>query len=151
MGVWMPIANAASCAPATRSTDCWKARDRSLSSVSRPTRHDRAIACSAYLLGATAWTVYFVNPHIDTVFGRQVHPSLADLPAVPDIVDVFRRAEHLQTVTRQAIEVGAGTVWFQLGLVDDVAAAAAVDAGLMVVQDHCLRVEHARWRAYDHR
>ncbi len=104
---------------------------------------------AAYLLGASDWTVYFVNPHIDTVLGRQVHPSLADLPAVPDIVDVFRRAEHLQTVTRQAIEVGADTVWFQLGLVDDVAAATAVDAGLMVVQNHCLRVEHARWRAYD--
>jgi predicted CoA-binding protein len=85
------------------------------------------------------------------VLGREVHASLTDLPSAPDIVDVFRRAEHLQAVTRQAIEIGAGAVWFQLGLVDDLAAASAVDAGLDVVQDHCLRVEHSRWHAYDSR
>jgi predicted CoA-binding protein len=106
---------------------------------------------AAYLMGATEWTLYFVNPHVDRVLGRQAYPALTDLPSAPDIVDVFRRAEHLQAVTRQAIEVGAGAVWFQLGLVDDTAAASAVDAGLDVVQDHCLRVEHSRWQAYDSR
>jgi predicted CoA-binding protein len=104
---------------------------------------------AAYLMGATGWTVYFVNPNVDRVLGRQVYPSLSDLSEAPDIVDVFRRTEHLRAVTDQAIEVGAGAVWFQLGLVDDDAAAAAVAAGLDVVQDHCLRVEHSRWKPYD--
>jgi uncharacterized protein len=105
-------------------------------------RPSRRVA--AYLIGATDWTVHLVNPHVDTVIGRPVHASLADLPEPPDIVDVFRRTEHLRTVTEQAIAAGAGAVWFQLGLVDDEAAATAIEAGLDVVQDRCLRVEHFR-------
>jgi predicted CoA-binding protein len=75
-----------------------------------------------------------------------VYPSLADLPEPPDLVDTFRRAEHLPGVVDDAIAVGAGAVWFQLGLVDEVAAATATEAGLDVVQDHCLRVELYRWQ-----
>jgi predicted CoA-binding protein len=128
------------------------ARTRSVAVVGvspDPARPSHRVA--AYLTDTTRWTVYFVNPYVDRVLGRDVYASLGDLPAAPDLVDVFRRAEHLQAVTRQAIEVGARGVWFQLGLVDDVAAASAVDAGLDVVQDHCLRVEHSRWQAYDSR
>jgi predicted CoA-binding protein len=105
-------------------------------------RPSRRVA--AYLIGATGWTVYLVNPNVERVLGRPVYASLADLPEPPDVVDVFRRAEHLQTVTEQAIAARAGAVWFQLGLVDDHAATTAIDAGLDVVQDHCLRVEHFR-------
>lgn len=101
---------------------------------------------TAYLIGTTDWTVLLVNPNIDEALGRQVYPSLADLPEPPDIVDTFRRAEHLATVVDDAIAAGAGAVWFQLGLVDDDAAAKATDAGLDVVQDHCLRVELYRWQ-----
>ena len=101
---------------------------------------------TAYLIGTTDWTVYLVNPNIDDALGRHVYPSLADLPEPPDIVDTFRRVEHLSTVVDQAIAVGAGAVWFQLGLVDDAAAEKAIAAGLDVVQDHCLRVELYRWQ-----
>jgi len=107
-------------------------------------RPSRRVA--AYLIGATDWTVHLVNPNIDEALGRQVYPSLADLPKPPDIVDTFRRVEHLATVVTDAIAAGAGAVWFQLGLVDDVAAATATEAGLDVVQDHCLRVELYRWQ-----
>ena len=107
-------------------------------------RPSRRVA--AYLIGATDWTVYLVNPNIDTALGRRVYPSLADLPEPPDIVDVFRRTEHLPRVVDAAIAVGAGAAWFQLGLIDDDAAAAATEAGLDVVQDHCLRVEVYRWQ-----
>jgi predicted CoA-binding protein len=100
---------------------------------------------TAYLIGTTDWTVYLVNPNIDTALGRPVYPSLADLPESPDIVDVFRRTDHLPQVVDAAIAVGAGAVWFQLGLVHDEAAATANAAGLDVVQDHCLRVELYRW------
>jgi predicted CoA-binding protein len=105
-------------------------------------RPSRRVA--AYLIGATGWTVYLVNPNVDRVLGRDVYASLADLPEPPDIVDVFRRTEHLRTVTEQAIAVGAGAVWFQLGLKDPEAAELAIAAGLDVVQDRCLRVEHFR-------
>ena len=101
---------------------------------------------TAYLIGATDWTVMLVNPNIDEALGRRVYPSLADLPEPPDLVDAFRRVEHLPAVVEDAIAAGAGAVWFQLGLVDDAAAAKATEAGLDVVQDHCLRVELYRWQ-----
>ena len=107
-------------------------------------RPSRRVA--AYLIGATDWTVFLVNPNLDSALGHDVYPSLADLPEPPDLVDTFRRAEHLPGVVDAAIAVGAGAVWFQLGLVDDVAAATATAAGLDVVQDHCLRVELYRWQ-----
>jgi predicted CoA-binding protein len=106
-------------------------------------RPSRRVA--AYLIGATGWTVYLVNPNVDEALGRSVYPSLRDLPEPPDIVDTFRRADQLRAVTDDAIAIGAGAIWFQLDLVDDAAAAAAVAAGLDVVQDRCLRVEHFRW------
>jgi uncharacterized protein len=108
------------------------------------TRPSRRVA--AYLLGATEWSVYFVNPNIETALGRPVYASLADLPGPPDVVDTFRRTEHLGAVVDAAITVGAGAVWFQLGLIDDAATLEATAAGLDVVQDHCLRVELYRWQ-----
>ena len=123
------------------------ARTRSVAVVgvsadsSRPSRR-----VAAYLIGATDWNVYLVNPNLDTALGRDVYPSLADLPEPPDLVDTFRRSEHLPAVAEAAIAAGAGALWFQLGLVDDTAAASAVEAGLDVVQDHCLRVELYRWQ-----
>ncbi len=73
------------------------------------------------------------------------YPSLADLPEVPDIVDVFRRHDAIPEVVDEAIEVGAKVVWLQLGLRHDEAARKAMDAGLQVVQDRCLKIEHARF------
>jgi predicted CoA-binding protein len=70
---------------------------------------------------------------------------LRDLPEVPDIVDVFRRRDAIPEVVDEAIEVGAKVVWFQLGLRHDEAARTAMDAGLQVVQDRCLKIEHARF------
>jgi len=64
---------------------------------------------------------------------------------VPDIVDVFRRRDELLGVVEEAIAIGAKVVWFQLGLRHDEAAARATEAGLTVVQDRCLKIEHARF------
>lgn len=109
-----------------------------------PARASHFVA--TYLLGATDFEVSFVNPRLTEVLGRAVYPSLAALPTTPDIVDVFRRQEDLATVTDEAIDVGAGAVWFQLGLRDDDAMATAAAAGLDAVQDRCLKIEHARFR-----
>lgn len=100
---------------------------------------------ATYLAGKTDWVVYYINPRETEIFGRPVYPSLADLPEVPDLVDVFRRADELPTVVGESIAVGAKAVWFQLGLVHDEAAATASDAGLDAVQDRCLKIEHARF------
>jgi len=88
---------------------------------------------------------YPVNPAYEEVLGLECYPSLSDLPEIPDIVDIFRRPEAIPGVVEEAIEIGARVVWFQLGLRHDEAARRATDAGLRVVQDRCLKIEHARW------
>ena len=108
-----------------------------------PSRASHFVA--TYLAGKSGWTVYYVNPHETEVLGQPVYPSLADLPETPDLVDVFRRTSDLPAVTGEVIDAGAHAIWFQLGLVHDDAAAAASAAGLDVVQNRCLKVEHARF------
>jgi predicted CoA-binding protein len=107
-----------------------------------PIRSSNFVA--AYLV-RTPMRSYPVNPAYDEVLGIPCYPSLADLPEVPDIVDVFRRPDAIPGVVDEAIEVGAKVVWFQLGLRHDEAAQRAIDARLQVVQDRCLKIEHARW------
>ena len=99
---------------------------------------------SAYLLRTNLRT-YPVNPAYDEVLGQPCYPSLFDLPETPDIVDVFRNRDALPGVVDEAIEVGAKVIWFQLGLRHDEAARRATEAGLKVVQDRCLKIEHARF------
>ncbi|MGE3620008.1 MAG: CoA-binding protein [Acidimicrobiia bacterium] len=107
-----------------------------------PIRSSNFVA--AYLL-RTSFRTYMVNPAYDEVLGLRSYPSLADLPEVPDVVDVFRRPEAIPAVVDEAIAVGAKVVWMQLGLRHDEAARKALDAGLLVVQDRCLKIEHARF------
>jgi predicted CoA-binding protein len=89
--------------------------------------------------------VYFVNPTIDSLLGQPCYPTLADLPVVPDLVDVFRRSEDLLGVAQEAIDIGASAFWGQLGLMSQEAAGLAAAAGLDVVMDRCLKIEHARF------
>ena len=111
--------------------------------VSRdPSRPSNEVA--SYLVANTGWDIHFVNPRYDEVLGRRCHASLADLDVVPDLVDVFRRPEHLPAVARDAIAVGARVLWTQLGIRHPEAEATAREAGLTVVTDRCLKVEHAR-------
>ena len=102
-----------------------------------PARPSNFVA--TYLLG-TDFEVHFVNPTVDEVLGRPCVPSLADLPVVPDCVDVFRRLEDVP-----AVAVGARLFWTQFGLWSPEAARTVLDAGLDLVMDRCLKVEHARF------
>jgi predicted CoA-binding protein len=99
----------------------------------------------ATYLVRTSYTIWPVNPTYEEVLGLRCYPSLADLPEPPDIVDVFRRTEEIPSVVEEAIDVRAKVVWFQLGLRHEEAAARARGAGLGVVQDRCLKIEHARF------
>ena len=99
---------------------------------------------AAYLV-RTSLRVYPVNPMYEEILGLKCYPSLADLPETPDIVCVFRRPDAIPGVVEEAISAGAKVVWMQLGLRHDEAAARAVEAGLEVVQDRCLKIEHARF------
>jgi predicted CoA-binding protein len=97
-----------------------------------------------YLKSASDYELYLVNPTIGEVDGTPVYPSLADLPVVPDLVDVFRRHEYLPAVLQDAIKVGAKTLWLQSGLSHAQVGRDGEAAGLQVVMDRCLKVEHAR-------
>lgn len=100
---------------------------------------------ATYLLGSSPYDVYFVNPRATSILGRPVYASLADLPVVPDIVDVFRRHDDLPGVAQEAVDVGAAALWLQLGSWNEDAAAIAEAAGLSVVMDRCIKIEHARF------
>jgi uncharacterized protein len=111
---------------------------------SNPARASHFVA--TYLLSSsTDYVVWFVNPRETSILGHPVYPSMADLPDAPDIVDVFRKEEQLPDVARESVAVGARTFWAQLGLWNEEAASLAHQAGLAVVMNRCLKIEHARF------
>ena len=107
-----------------------------------PARPSNFVA--TYLLG-TAYELFFVNPMANQVLGRPCVPTLADLPVVPDCVDVFRKLADVPTVADEAVAVGARVFWTQFGLWSPEAARTVLDAGMDLVMDRCLKVEHARF------
>ena len=124
-----------------------------LGASANPARASYFVA--TYLLASTDYDVYFVNPTASEILGRPVYPSLEALPVVPDMVDVFRRASELDEALTDTLAVGAKTFWLQLGLTDATVEERAVAAGLQVVADRCLKIEHARfagglhWAGFD--
>jgi predicted CoA-binding protein len=90
-----------------------------------------------------------VNPAVREVLGERSYPDLAAIPpeVAIGIVDVFRKPEFIPAIVDDAIARGARAVWMQLGLAHNAAAEKARAAGLAVVMDRCLKVEHARWTA----
>lgn len=98
----------------------------------------------ARYLRAAGYVIYPVNPNLHTINGEQVYSDLRQIPDRIDIVDVFRRAEYLPAIVEDAIAVGARSVWGQFGVMHPAAEQRAQAAGLMVVVDRCIKVEHQR-------
>jgi predicted CoA-binding protein len=109
----------------------------------KPSRASYFVA--TYLLSSSKYKVYFVNPVAKEILGQPVYKSLADLPEVPDLVDVFRKHDDLPGVLEETLAVGAKTIWLQLGSWHEEVAAKAEAAGLNVVMDRCVKIEHARF------
>jgi uncharacterized protein len=109
----------------------------------KPSRASYFVA--TYLLSSSKFKVYFVNPVAKEILGQPVYKSLADLPEVPDLVDVFRKHDDLPGVLDETLAVGAKTIWLQLGSWHEDVAAKAEAAGLNVVMDRCVKIEHARF------
>ncbi|MPZ79524.1 MAG: CoA-binding protein [Actinophytocola sp.] len=86
--------------------------------------------------------IFPVNPALSSWQGLPAYATLADLPEPVDIVDVFRRPEHVPDIAREAVSAGAGALWLQLGVISEEGAALAAAGGLDVVMDRCLAVEH---------
>ncbi|QHC66083.1 CoA-binding protein [Rathayibacter oskolensis] len=100
---------------------------------------------STYLQQSSDYELFFVNPNATEILGQPVYRSLADLPVVPDIVDVFRKASDIPSVIDDVVAIGAPTVWVQLGIWNQEAAEYGESKGLTVVMDRCIKVEHARF------
>jgi uncharacterized protein len=107
----------------------------------KPNRPSHGVA--AYLQRA-GYDITPVNPTIEKALGVAATDSLAQVEQPVEIVDVFRRAEDVPPVVDDAIAAGAKVVWLQLGIVHEEATEKARAAGITVVQDRCIKVEHAR-------
>jgi hypothetical protein len=88
--------------------------------------------------------VIAVNPHCDRVLGAKCYPDLKSIPEHVDVVDIFRRTEAIPAIVDEAIEIGAGAVWMQLGLQCEESAQKARRAGLKVVMNKCTKIEIER-------
>lgn len=108
-----------------------------------PARSSSFVA--TYLQQSSDYRLYFVNPNADTILGQKAYPDLASLPEVPDIVDVFRKPSDIPAVIDDVLQIGAKTVWVQLGIWNQDAAIYGESKGLTVVMDRCIKVEHARF------
>lgn len=85
-----------------------------------------------------------VNPGYDQILGEKCYPSLLDIPEPVDIVDIFRRSEEVPPIVEDAIKIGAKVVWMQLTVEHQEAAARAKEAGLEVIMNRCVKIEHGR-------
>ncbi len=85
-----------------------------------------------------------VNPNHAAVLGEKCYPDIAAIPDSVDIVDCFRRSAEMPPLAREAVAKGAKVLWMQLGVASDEAARIAGSAGLDVVQNRCVKIEHAR-------
>ena len=106
-----------------------------------PARDSNRVA--AYLTRA-GYLIIPVNPAVRSVFGLKAYPRLSDVRTPIDIVDVFRRPEHMADVLDEAVAVGARALWMQPGTVHREAAERAVQTPLAVVLERCIMVEHRR-------
>jgi predicted CoA-binding protein len=88
------------------------------------------------------FTIIPVNPGQAEILGETCYPTLTDIPVPVDVVDIFRRPEDVVSIVEEAITIGAKTVWMQFGVVNEKAAALAHQAGLKVVMDRCLKIDH---------
>ena len=104
-----------------------------------PLRPSHGVA--AYLQ-AQGYHIIPVNPQIEAALGEKAYPSLLDVPERIDIVNIFRRPEFVEEVVDQAIRLGVPTVWMQEEVIHEKAAQKARHAGIFVVMDRCILLEH---------
>ncbi|MFN2223630.1 MAG: CoA-binding protein [Candidatus Promineifilaceae bacterium] len=109
---------------------------------SRPTRAGHYVP--AYLQEA-GYRIIPVNPNLEEALGEKAYPDLGAIPDPVDLVLIFQRSENVPPFVDQAIEIGARAVWMQLGIANEAAAQKARAAGLQVVQNACMMVEHRHW------
>lgn len=118
---------------------------RTVAIVGLSANHLRASNFVGFYLQRHGYRVIPVNPRETEILGEVSYPSLLDVPEHVDIVDVFRQPAAVPGVAREAVEIGADSLWCQFGVISEEGAAIAEQGGLTVVMDRCLKIEHARY------
>jgi predicted CoA-binding protein len=98
----------------------------------------------AEYLQSQGYRIIPVNPQCQEVLGEKCYASLKDVPDKVEVVDIFRQTEAIPGIVEEAIAVGAKVIWMQLGLESPEAAARARSAGLQVVMNRCMKIEHGK-------
>jgi predicted CoA-binding protein len=120
-------------------------RYRSIAMVGVSGNPTRASYRALVHMKSKGYTVYPVNPGYDEILGLKCYKSLLDIGKPVDIVDIFRRGDTVLPLVSEAREVGAKVFWMQIGVINAEAAAQAAAAGLEVVMDRCVKIEHCRF------
>jgi predicted CoA-binding protein len=110
----------------------------------------RASNFVGYYLRRHGYNVIPVNPREEQILGQKSYASLADVPEPIDVVDVFRAPAALPDIAREAVAVGAKALWCQFGVINAEGNQIALDGGLDLVVDRCLKIEHARYAGRMH-
>jgi uncharacterized protein len=112
-----------------------------------PKTHRDSFKVAQYMQ-AQGYRIIPINPNASEILGERVHASLLDAAQHEhiDLVNCFRNAQDIAPIAQEAIAIGAKALWMQLGIANEAAAKSAQDAGLWVVQDRCLKIEHALQR-----
>ncbi|MGD1148487.1 MAG: CoA-binding protein [Thermoanaerobaculaceae bacterium] len=140
----LPLSNASD-----REIDGILATSRTVAVVGLSDKPDRDSYRVADYLRRNGYRIIPVNPAVGKILGETSYPDLASIPAdlTIDVVDVFRKPDFVPAVVEVSIARRARAVWMQLGIVHNAAAERARAAGIAVVMDRCIKVEHARWLA----
>jgi len=101
---------------------------------------------AAYLQQA-GYRIIPVNPGQSTILGEKCYPDLRAIPEQVEVVDIFRRSDQVEPIVRDAVAIGARVIWMQQGITNEEAAAFADQAGLTVIMDRCMKVDHMQFAA----
>lgn len=117
---------------------------KTIATVGMSTDPDKPSFYIPYYLRSVGYRIIPVNPTANKIFGETAYPDLVSVPEKVDAVQIFRPSADVPPVVDQAIKIGTKIVWMQEGIVNEAAAKKARAAGLLVVMDRCMRVEHMR-------
>lgn len=125
-------------------------RARTIAIVGLSKNELRASHFVGFYLKRHGYHVIPVNPREQEIFGEKSLRSLADVPVPIDVVNVFRAPEALPEIAREAVAIGAGTLWCQFSVINEEGGRIAEAGGLSVIMDRCIKVEHARYMGRMH-
>ena len=120
------------------------ARSRTLAVVGLSAQWYRPSYFAAKYMQDHGYRIVPVNPRYEAVLGQKCYPDLRSIPHPVDLVECFRKSSDIPPIAEDAIAIGAKVLWMQLGIVNEAAAQRAVAAGLDVVMNRCVKIEHAR-------